>query len=191
MVHVRNPRAEDEGEWLRMRQALWPDCSDPEHRSDILEFLRADGSPQPASCGFSTGHIIACVAERENGALCGFLEAAIRPYAEGTEPRPVGYIEGWYVDPDVRRQGIGRALVEAAEAWRARRDAARWPPTPSSTTRSASRHTHGSGIARSSDWSISPGIWIESTGSHDTWQNESPQARRPVMPRQSSNGSSR
>ena len=117
MVHVRNPRAEDEGEWLRMRQALWPDCSDQEHRPDILEFLRADGPPQPASCGFSTGEIIAFVAERENGALCGFLEAAIRPYAEGTEPRPVGYIEGWYVDPDVRRQGIGRALVEAAEAW--------------------------------------------------------------------------
>ena len=35
----------------------------------------------------------------------------------GLEARPVGYIEGWYVDGDVRRQGVGRALVEAAEAW--------------------------------------------------------------------------
>jgi hypothetical protein len=31
----------------------------------------------------------------------------------------VGYVEGWYVDPDVRRQGIGRRLVEAAERWAA------------------------------------------------------------------------
>jgi aminoglycoside 6'-N-acetyltransferase I len=29
----------------------------------------------------------------------------------------VGYIEGWYVDEYVRRCGVGRALVEAAEAW--------------------------------------------------------------------------
>jgi aminoglycoside 6'-N-acetyltransferase I len=28
-----------------------------------------------------------------------------------------GVIEGWYVDADVRRRGVGRALVEAAEAW--------------------------------------------------------------------------
>ena len=35
---------------------------------------------------------------------------------QGKSPKK-GYIEGWYVDPDVRRQGIGRALVEAAESW--------------------------------------------------------------------------
>ena len=45
------------------------------------------------------------------------MEASIRPWAIGCEARPVGYIEGWYVDGDVRRRGVGRALVEAAEAW--------------------------------------------------------------------------
>jgi aminoglycoside 6'-N-acetyltransferase I len=29
----------------------------------------------------------------------------------------VGDIEGWYVDEDMRRQGVGRALVETAEVW--------------------------------------------------------------------------
>jgi aminoglycoside 6'-N-acetyltransferase I len=29
----------------------------------------------------------------------------------------VGYIEAWYVDPDARRIGLGRALLAAAEAW--------------------------------------------------------------------------
>jgi aminoglycoside 6'-N-acetyltransferase I len=30
---------------------------------------------------------------------------------------PVAFLEGWYVDADVRRRGVGRALVAAAEAW--------------------------------------------------------------------------
>jgi aminoglycoside 6'-N-acetyltransferase I len=29
----------------------------------------------------------------------------------------VAYLEGWYVVPGLRRQGVGRALVAAAEAW--------------------------------------------------------------------------
>lgn len=49
--------------------------------------------------------------------MCGFLEASIRTFADGCDTRPVGYIEGWYVDPGVRHQGIGGELVRAAEAW--------------------------------------------------------------------------
>ena len=45
------------------------------------------------------------------------LEAAVRFRADGCDSTPVGYNEGWYVDEDVRRRGVGRALVEAAEAW--------------------------------------------------------------------------
>jgi len=29
----------------------------------------------------------------------------------------VGYLEGWYVEPELRRMGIGRSLVAAAEKW--------------------------------------------------------------------------
>jgi len=57
------------------------------------------------------------VAVRPEGGLGGFLEASLRTYAEGCDSSPVGYIEGWYVDPDLRRQGVGRALLRAAEAW--------------------------------------------------------------------------
>ncbi len=116
MPHVRAPKAEDRDEMLRMRRALWPECPAPEHEAEIAAFLDGGGGP-PLSCGYSTGDFAAFVAERPGGGLCGFVEAAIRPYAEGIEPQRVGYVEGWYVDPDLRRRGIGRALVEAAEAW--------------------------------------------------------------------------
>src|SRR5688572_17296573 len=117
MIPVRAPSLEDKDEWLRMRRVLWPDCPDMDHHAKIDLFLRRDRDMPPASCGFSMADIATFVAEREGGGLCGFVEASIRPYAEGIEPQPVGYVEGWYVDPDVRRHGVGRSLVEAAEAW--------------------------------------------------------------------------
>ena len=58
------------------------------------------------------------VAERPDGAgLAGFAEVGMRSYADGCETSPVAYLEGWYVDEDVRRQGVGTSLVRAAESW--------------------------------------------------------------------------
>jgi aminoglycoside 6'-N-acetyltransferase I len=37
--------------------------------------------------------------------------------AEGCESRPCPYIEGWWVAPDLRRTGVGRALIAAVESW--------------------------------------------------------------------------
>jgi aminoglycoside 6'-N-acetyltransferase I len=54
------------------------------------------------------------VAEWE-GQIVGFLELGYRQYAPGCSSSPVPFIEGWYVEPGVRKQGIGRALVTAAE----------------------------------------------------------------------------
>jgi aminoglycoside 6'-N-acetyltransferase I len=87
-----------------MRLALWDDCPVDAQEREMDEYLS-----EPINRVF--------LAERPDGGLCGFLEAAIHPWAVGCEQRPVGYIEGWYVDADVRQQGVGRALVAAAEAW--------------------------------------------------------------------------
>ena len=38
-------------------------------------------------------------------------------HAEGCTISPVAYIEGWYVDPDLRRRKVGSQLVFAAEEW--------------------------------------------------------------------------
>ncbi|HEY6828912.1 MAG TPA: GNAT family N-acetyltransferase, partial [Gemmatimonadaceae bacterium] len=54
---------------------------------------------------------------RGDARLAGFVEAGSRAYADGCDTSPVGYIEAWLVDPDVRRQGWGRALLAAADEW--------------------------------------------------------------------------
>jgi GNAT superfamily N-acetyltransferase len=116
-ILVRPARTEDQPEWLRLRAALWPATPAEDHAQEISAFLTGNLS------GWLLGlHDVAVfVAVRPTGGLCGFLEASVRPLADGCTTHPVGYVEGWYVDADVRRQGVGRRLVEAGEAWAAAR----------------------------------------------------------------------
>jgi aminoglycoside 6'-N-acetyltransferase I len=101
---IRGAGPEDTAEWLRMRRALWDDCPEDQQFREMEEIRGSDIET-------------AFVAERPGGGLCGFVEVPVRPWAIGCQARPVGYVEGWYVDEDVRRRGVGRALIEAAEAW--------------------------------------------------------------------------
>ncbi len=55
--------------------------------------------------------------ERAGGDLGGFVSYEVRAWAEGCDSRPVPYIEGWWVAPDLRGAGVGRALIAAVEAW--------------------------------------------------------------------------
>jgi len=111
-VTIRAVCEADKAEWLRLRTALWPDGSE-DHAAEITAFLGCDSFTWSQS--FLT--LAVFVATRPSGRLCGFVEASIRPHVDGCETKPVGYVEGWFVDSDVRRQGIGRCLVEAAERW--------------------------------------------------------------------------
>jgi aminoglycoside 6'-N-acetyltransferase I len=55
-----------------------------------------------------------------------FMSLSIRnEYVEGRDDdKPVGYLEGIYVKPECRRQGIARALVQYAKLWSAERGCA-------------------------------------------------------------------
>ena len=104
-MKIRRVSAKDKSQWIRMRSALWPEYLE-DHPVEIDQyFVHADE------------HIATFVCEAEDGNLHGFLEVGTRPYAEGCQSSPVGYIEGWWVDPEYRGQKLGTALVKVAEQW--------------------------------------------------------------------------
>jgi aminoglycoside 6'-N-acetyltransferase I len=87
-------RADEVQAVLAMMCLLWPDCDD----TTIID-----------DCVF--------VIDRGDGTLGGFITLAMRPWAEGCTSTPCAFIEGWWVAEDLRKQGFGRKLVEAAERW--------------------------------------------------------------------------
>ncbi|WP_432444450.1 GNAT family N-acetyltransferase [Rhizobium leguminosarum] len=52
------------------------------------------------------------LALRPDQAPLGFAEICIREYANGCTAQPVPFLEGIWIDPKHRRQGVGRALLE-------------------------------------------------------------------------------
>lgn len=89
---------------MDLRKALWPDCPQDRHALEIEQVLRSNG--------------VVYLAENSEGTTVGFAEASIRrDHVEGTSSAPVPYLEGWYVEPKYRRQGIGRKLVEKIGEW--------------------------------------------------------------------------
>lgn len=108
---IRPVQLDDVSEWLRMRVALWPDTDPDEEANEIAHFLAVP--PRPP---LPTLHA-AFVCPRPDGGLCGLVEVSIHHTAPGCETDRIGYLEAWYVDPDWRGRGVGRALVERAETW--------------------------------------------------------------------------
>jgi aminoglycoside 6'-N-acetyltransferase I len=104
-MQIRHIRPEDRAEWVRMRELLWPGFMD-EHETETGSFL---AQPDESSA--------VIVVDRLDGRLGGFIELSQRNYAEGCASSPVAYIEGWFVDADLRRRGLGAALIRAGEMW--------------------------------------------------------------------------
>ncbi|HEY5908710.1 MAG TPA: aminoglycoside 6'-N-acetyltransferase [Vicinamibacteria bacterium] len=106
MARVRLVEPGDADRWLELRRALWPGTAD-RHQDDIARYF----------AGQSREPLAVLLAEDGNGRIAGFAELSVRAYAEGCESDRVAFLEGWYVAPEARGQGVGRALVAAAEAW--------------------------------------------------------------------------
>jgi len=103
-MQIRRLISSDDAEWYRMRLALWP--------HHVPEELRAEMDTMRSNPSWAI-----FVADRGNGRLGAFLELGQRSVADGCSSSPVAYIEGWFVDADLRRRGVGRALVQAAEEY--------------------------------------------------------------------------
>jgi aminoglycoside 6'-N-acetyltransferase I len=100
LVCVPNP------DWLRLRKALWPDGSDAEYEEEMAQFV---SDPD------RYGQFMACA---DDGAPIGLAEVSVRTdYVNGTHTCPVAYLEGLYVVPEARGQGVARAMLVAVQAW--------------------------------------------------------------------------
>ena len=102
---IRPLKESDLPEWFRLRRLLWDESSEEEHKAEMLDIYE------------HTETQLVLVAENERGGLIGFLEASIRPFVEDCHTDHVGYLEGWFVEPEYRRGGVGRELVRSAERW--------------------------------------------------------------------------
>lgn len=111
MIIVRPVQPSDASEWLRIRMALWPDSDPADEEGEIAHFLAVP--PRPPLPALHAAY----VCPRPDAGLGGLVEVSIHSSAPGCQTDRIGYIEAWYVDPDWRGQGVGRALVEAAETW--------------------------------------------------------------------------
>ena len=83
---------------------LWPHHTAEEIQEEMSEILQ-----KPDAAFF--------LAFTETGAA-GFAQCQLRhDYVEGTEHSPVGYLEGIYVEPAHRGNGLARQLLFACETW--------------------------------------------------------------------------
>ena len=83
---------------------LWPDCEFEEEYRNCLRIL--DSAREEIF--LSTDQSI----------YLGFIYLSLRTdYVEGTNSSPVAYIEGIYVEPQSRMQGIAASLVERGAQW--------------------------------------------------------------------------
>jgi len=106
---IRPANPADLPELRRLTRALWGDLSDDDAGARLGDLF----------VGGTIHHLRAAVyvVDRGDARLGGFIEVSVRPFADHCRSQPVGYIEAWYVDADLRRQAFGRALVDAGEVW--------------------------------------------------------------------------
>lgn len=105
MSSIKPCTSPEQAGWLQLRMALWP-ADRAEHLQEMQELCA-----QP-------DRYAQFVAYSSLGEPQGLVEVALRSdYVNGTDSSPVGFLEGLYVAPGFRRQGIAATLVNTAQRW--------------------------------------------------------------------------
>jgi aminoglycoside 6'-N-acetyltransferase I len=104
VARIAPPAGATDDNWLSLRLRLWPEGSAEEHLRYMADSL-------------ARGHHVR-VAFAPNGTAIGFVEASKRTdYVNGTNSSPVVFLEGLYVEPAARRQGVARSLFADVRQW--------------------------------------------------------------------------
>ncbi|MEB3211139.1 MAG: aminoglycoside 6'-N-acetyltransferase [Leptolyngbyaceae bacterium] len=104
-VNIHEIQDSSDEDWLRLRSELWPSLSQTEHQAELEQFV-------------TNPRFKALMVRSPEGIAIGFAEAYLREdYVNGCETSPVAFLEGIFVRPEFRRQGVARRLCEAIEQW--------------------------------------------------------------------------
>ncbi|WP_027864661.1 aminoglycoside 6'-N-acetyltransferase [Massilia alkalitolerans] len=105
MSSIKPCTSPEQAGWLQLRMALWP-ADRADHLQEMQELCA-----QP-------GRYAQWIAYSRLGEPQGLVEVALRSdYVNGTDSSPVGFLEGLYVNPAFRKQGVAAMLVKTAEQW--------------------------------------------------------------------------
>ena len=104
-ARVRRATAADFPVWAEMLSRLHADLSAADFEEELARFAKL---PQPYVCflAFSGG-----------GEAIGMIDARERNYAEGAPNLHAAYVEDLWVEPEHRRKGVARLLLQAVENW--------------------------------------------------------------------------
>jgi aminoglycoside 6'-N-acetyltransferase I len=105
---IRPVEARDVIVWAAMRKRLWPEVEMLDLSNETVAFVT-----DPIKSWLDA----AFIAEADDGKSLGFIELTIRAFSDGCDSMPVPHLEGWFVNESARQNGVGRALLAAAEAW--------------------------------------------------------------------------
>lgn len=109
---IRRATKDDLPGWLALRRLLWP--SQPERliQSEVVPMYTSPTEFALLAFAPAAGGV-----SEAGDTPVGLIEINVRDHAPGSDYQPIPYVEAWYVLPEYRQRGIGRALLEAAEAW--------------------------------------------------------------------------
>jgi len=102
--HIEEINKDNFNEWLSMALALWPDNEENELMDEFHKML---SSKKEQAFIYKLDDV-----------YIGFINLSIRnDYVEGSNSTPVGYVEGIYVKPEYRNNGIAKELITKGEEW--------------------------------------------------------------------------
>jgi aminoglycoside 6'-N-acetyltransferase I len=102
LVNIRLLTKHDLLAWHNLRVKLWN--NPPPDREEVGRLWLNE-------------RFIVWLAENNSNEIIGFIETQVCNRADGCESDAILYIEGWYVEPDYQKQGVGSALMRTAEQW--------------------------------------------------------------------------
>ena len=103
---IKQATIENIAELVQMGISLWPHNEVDELKIELLELLD------------SPNNVFYLAKSESHNKYVGFIHMSKRnDYVEGSDSTPVGFIEGIYVEPDYRKNGVARAMYNTGIEW--------------------------------------------------------------------------